>query len=73
MNKRDRAELEKAIKAHPANGPRKTKFYSITTYNCCEHCGLNFLEDSECNAYPDSHASPCNEKGCIKGREIANS
>lgn len=69
----DEKERLAAIKRHPAGKKiERFKLYSITTYKCCDHCGVNYFEDSECAMRPHGHAVPCNEDGCITGRQISD-
>lgn len=72
MNEYDKA-LRESMSRHPAGkGKKQMKLASITTYRCCDHCGINFFLDSACNTSPDSHTVACNEPGCILGTQLAN-
>lgn len=66
-------EIAEAMKRHPAgSGKNKLKLSSVVTYNCCDHCGINFYMDSNCEKHPNAHTVPCMEPGCLLGTTASN-
>lgn len=78
---RDDDELRKAIARHPAGKKiqRPNLRVAGNLYKCCDHCAPNYLTEddtwetaSNCYKYPNTHAVPCNEEGCIEGRMVSD-